>query len=480
MTGRPNIVLITTDQQRWDTLGCAGNAVVRTPHIDRLAAEGVCFARAYAQSPLCMPSRASLITGRYPRAHGVMTNWVSLPAGEASMQDCLRGAGYTTAAVGKMHYRLLLNTGTEADALQSPPYGYDHLVLADGKYGVLSPAEDDYRTLLRQQGWFDASRDYWKDPAVYGAFEAVASPLPPELYIDQFIGDAAVGFLRRGTREPFFLWVSFCSPHHPFDPPRPYDTLYDPADMPSPHRREDELERKPPEYGAHLEQILGIRTGRPRRLTEEVVRRVIAYYYGMITLLDAQVARVLQVLREAALLERTAIVFASDHGEFLGDHGLLLKAEMLCDALVRVPLVVRYPARFAGGAPREEFVELVDLLPTMLDLAGVNVPARVQGRSLVPLCEGQGAGWRDSAFAEYEHRKMLRTDDWKLVWHSGKPWGELYDLRNDPHELLNLYDDPGYAARREALRGALLNRLVADERYGAAPLVLGRLLQDHA
>ncbi len=229
MAGRPNIVLITTDQQRWDTLGCAGNGIVRTPHIDRLAAEGVYFARTYAQNPLCMPSRASLVSGRYPRAHGVMTNWVSLPGWEISIQHYLRDAGYMTAAVGKMHYKLLLSTGTEADALQLPPYGYDHLVLADGKYGILSPLEDDYRRLLRERGWFETGHKYCKDPAVYEAFEAVASPLPPELYIDGFIGDAAVSFLRLAAREPFFLWASFCSPHHPFDPPAPYDTLYDPA-----------------------------------------------------------------------------------------------------------------------------------------------------------------------------------------------------------------------------------------------------------
>ena len=457
---RPNILWITTDEQRFDCVGCYGNPVIRTPHMDRLAHEGVRFVRGYVQNPMCMPSRMALMTGRYCSEHGCNINCVGLPPHEQqhTFMQALRGAGYVTAAIGKMH--MMPKWG---------PFGFTYLDLVEGK----ADANNQYIEYLKARG-LDGLQHQAKGPV--GPFGTYTQALPVEHTIDAFIGRRAVRWLERyDNQAPFFLWVSFCNPHFPFDPPEPYDTLYDPDEVPGPVWREGELEAKPPQRQLQRERGYD-------RLTERELREIIAHYYGNVTLVDDQIGRLLETLERRGLLEGTMIAFTSDHGDLLGDHHLLHKSGVtFYDVTVRVPYIIRYPPLFTPGTVCDAPVESIDLPATTLDVAGVDPPPAMQGRSLVGLAEGNIDDWREDAFSEIDLRlnprmhgpldpgsrdyvAMICTREWKYVHFPHLGYGELYDLVNDPHELTNLFTDPAYADVLAEMQLRLLNRMMDNQR----------------
>lgn len=490
---QPGFLLITTDQHRTDGLGCYGNPFVSTPHLDRLAAEGVRLERAYATNPLCMPSRASILTGCWPRAHRVWCNGVPLSPELPTLPGVLAAAGYATACVGKLHftpygaearpgYYDAARTWNECDlgSWQGPYYGFQWVQLT---IGHVDPHAGHYGRWLGRQ--YPAAREaYRRDrrlgtPAPSGAPETWASTLPLAAHHSPWIAARAEEFLARvaGSRRPWFLWVSFPDPHHPFRPPAECLPRYAGAPVPPARRRPGELDDKPPlfrEYylgrtrGEQRHEGAGLDT--PAAVSEEQRRDIVRYTYAMITLVDDQVGRLLAALRTLGLEESTVVSFTSDHGELLGDHGLYCKGPFHYEPLLRVPWLWRWPARFPGGRVCRAIASLADLAPTVLDLAGLSPPPTIQGLSLARLLRGTTSLHRPGALIEMQsaYRPWLNLKTWceeryKLTCYAGQPCGELYDLEADPDEYTNLYLRPQLHAVRTRLRERLLEELVLTE-----------------
>ena len=445
---RPNLLLITTDQHRHDCLGCAGHPLLRTPNIDRLASAGVRFDRAYSANPICQPTRASILTGRYPHEHGVVANLIDMSAHEPTMIGLLGEAGYFTASIG--HTQVFAPDQT---------FGFRYVDPVCHGIG----ANDNYRRYLKNKGLSHLDGQAKGDRL---PFEVYTHALSFEDYCDSYIGRKAVEFLETVDGRPFILWVGFVGPHFPFDPPEPHDRIYDPAEVPLPVDWPTDLAGKPALH--HWNREMGF-----DRLTDELIRRIRSHYYGNITLIDQWIGRIIDVLEKRNLANDTVVLFTSDHGELLGDHGLLWKCEhAMYEPSVRVPMVL-------GGAPfaemsgvRTEFVESVDVAPTFLDLAGIEIPGPVQGRSLLGLLKGAQAPWRDAAFSEgraIQTREgldqqdsnlsvvMIRTDRWKYVYHRDEPsFCELYDLEADAAECHNLAGRGRCASIEAELRERIL------------------------
>jgi len=471
---RPNFLFICTDQQRFDTLGCNGNPVIRTPTLDRLAAEGANLTNVFVQCPMCMPSRASLVTGRYPRIHGARWNGVSLPTTERTFMQELHENGYHTALFGKLHLRP--HVLRERD---DPTYGFAEAVIAEQP----------------RPHWASAYRDWLHE--TYPQYEAedrlrtiseelqVSVPArPAEAHFTTWAANETIRFLGSQPQEPFFAMMSLYDPHHPFDPPEPYASMYDPAEVPQPVWRDGELDDKPPHFldghRGRVDPILGLSEPPPRggpkttqpdlsTVTAEQWGQVIAHYYGMVSLIDDQVGRVLRALKEAGLDEDTVVIFTSDHGELLGDHGLLFKGPHHYDCVLRVPTLVWWPGHIPAGRRIDALVELIDLPATILAMAGLAPPLGMQGQSLVPLLEGATDAGRESVLVERSdlywrlEMRTLRTERWKLTYYAKRPFGELYDLAADPLEFRNLWDDPGHQRVKRELFAALLDRLITSE-----------------
>lgn len=475
---RPNIVFICTDQQRYDTLGCYGNTRISTPVIDRLARDGVLFEQCYVQNPVCAPSRASLITGRYPHAHGLYANGVALPPDEQFFSRALAEAGYDCGTIGKLHQAACQHGRTEPrrdDGFRFFQWAHDPT------HG--SP-ENAYHRWLEQYHPTLYARAMSRGPGRGGGHEAVGfDTMPTEAHYSHWVGEQALDFLRSRaahSEQPFFLWANFFDPHHPFVAPQEYLDRYDPATLPRPVGRPGELDDGP--------EILRLAStasyaGRARGFTDysaAAIQQIIAAYYAMVTLVDDEVGRIMGALDELGRAENTVVVFTSDHGEMLGDHQLLLKGPLFYEGAVRVPLIVRWPGQLPAGARRPDLVQWLDLCPTFLDLAGLPPLPGNQGQSLLPLARGDAeAPARGWAICEYRdsghpydppvHATMLRQGRYKLIVHHGVPAttrrrdGELYDLEADPQELHNLWRDPAHAQTRIELQESLLDILVATE-----------------
>jgi arylsulfatase A-like enzyme len=359
------------------------------------------------------------------------------------MQSVLSANGFDSRAVGKMHFE----PTTEL-------HGFDARVFVEGKLFV---GDDEYRQHLRKIGKRDlylAHARRWNND---DDFSAVPSPLDDNEYIDTFIGDAAVNVLS-DVKEPFFTWASFVNPHFPFDPPEPFDRMYRPDEMPLPE------DRNYPQHSRIPEHRVSSGGKSFDRLTDDALRQAIAYYYGTISLVDREIGRLLHALESRGVLDGTLIMFTADHGELLGHRGMLFKGgRILYDHLLRVPMIVRYPPEVAAGQVVSHLTQATDIMPTVLDYVGIQQPPGVQGESLRPLLRVDSVPWREVVFSEGVEVKMIRDHHWKLIHYPGKRYGELYDLRADPLELHNLYDEPAYEKRRAAMMEALVDVLIETE-----------------
>lgn len=428
-----NALIITVDQLRFDCLGFAGNRHIQTPNLDLLAAAGVVFPNAYTPAPLCVPARQSILTGLYPTAHGARTNRSALPESHDTLFRHLQRAGAQTAAVGKMHFWPVY-----AD------YGIDELILAeqDGPGYLI----DDYHAgYLRERGLvdhvdlWDQQQDHRRDaPDEYwDTFGAMRSNLPEDAHNTTWIANRTIDHLDRfDPNRPFVLWSSFIKPHHPFDPPAPYDQLYDPDAVPLPPR--SDLWRHKPLLARYGDPRVGYFD--VREMSEAQLRRVVAHYYGLITHVDHHIGRILHALDERGLRDKTLIVFFSDHGDYLGQFGLFLKhPNVPYDALARVPMLVAGPTRWvAGGRRSEALVSTLDVLPTLLDAADIELPPGVQGRSLQPELRGDEPPMGEAVFCETDDLRMVRTTRYKYIHTPAVERGELYDVLDDPYETHDL------------------------------------------
>ncbi|MCZ7645169.1 MAG: sulfatase-like hydrolase/transferase [Planctomycetota bacterium] len=445
MPARPNILFLLADQQRYDAAGFAGNPQVRTPHLDRLAEDGVRYTRAYCPYPVCTPSRYSLFSGRWVHQHGGYGNHVTLAPGVPTFPRALRQAGWRTAAVGKMHF-----TPTYLDV------GLDRLTLAeqhgDGRF------DDDYHRALRQAGLVDAidlldQRAEYRKRApdwYWNSCGAGPSNLPEAWHTTTWIGDRALELLEGWQGGGNLAVVGFVKPHHPFDPPARWLNAYDPAKL-------DPLPGWTAEVPAHdAAKSAGYFPN--RELTPERLRGVMAAYYATVSHLDEQAGRLIEALKRKGLYEDTLIVYTADHGEYLGYHHLLLKGNYPYEPLARVPLLVKYPGRAHAGERRELLASLIDLAPTILKQAGVEVPAGMGGLDLA-----DSRALRETVFLEFDRgRYMARSERHKLILAREAEGCFFYDLERDPFELDNRYADPACQAGVARLREAVVRWRLFD------------------
>ena len=466
-TRRPNILLILTDQQRQDSLGCYGNEQINTPRLDALARDGVCLDNHFVNNVVCMPSRASLFTGRYPNRHRVNSNGCPLPLSEVTMAEALRRSGYRTAAAGKLHFSSLQAELDKANPesrawweagkrLPQPYYGFENVKLtnADGP-GCYT---DYYLDLCRLDPDLPALLTPEKALANSGAPSSWKSAIPEEHHSTTWIADRALEFLDSfaDDDDPFFLCASFPDPHFPFNPPAPYCDMYDPAMLPMPNRSPRETETASTELQYRWQQFEEWHGYHALDMSDAHIREIIAHTYGMISLIDKNVGRLLDRLDTAGLAENTVVVFMSDHGEHLGDHYLIYKCLVL-DELIRVPSIWRLPDRIAAGHRVSGFSSMIDVMPTLLEFAGVDVPPGVQGESLQAPLSGTdwaGRGWalvenddigQSPVLADHNFGRTLRTEHYSINVYSSRDDGEMYDMIKDPGQLCNIWSDPAYA-----------------------------------
>ncbi len=437
---RPNILWLCTDQQRYDTIGVLNNPHIHTPNMDRLVAEGVAFTHAFCQSPICTPSRASFLTGMYPSTVHACTNGNSHWADAAPLvTKLLADGGYDGGLVGKFH----LSGSYDRTEPRLPNDGYCYFEFSHAPRDSW-PEGHDYSDWVREQG-YDLG-ELLKNPAT----------MPPELHQTTWCATKSIEFIEQDhSGQPWFLSFNPYYPHPPFNPPQPYLDRYAADDLPEPLFRESDLEAQ-----RKLESVdFQSKVRRPETFN---ARQIKAAYYAMIELIDDNLGRILDALERSGQRENTLIIFMSDHGETLGDHGLIEKGCRFYEGLVRVPLIFSWPGHFQSGIVHDALVELTDIAPTLLEICGLPQPTRMQGRSLLPLLNGETDQHRDSVRSEYYHTlisapgdgpqfvgsygTMYRTERYKLVVYHGTGLGELFDLENDPDEFTNLWDDTAYQA----------------------------------
>jgi len=435
---RPNILLIFTDQQRADTIHAAGNPIIKTPHLDRLVEEGMLFRSHYTPSPVCVPARCSLIHGQYPHNTGCADNGHRMPEDRPTFMQLLTEAGYRTHGIGKMHFG---EKGTGTFFAKQPKATTSKRCLSPFPLRGFQSREyqaelrrrvedDDYLKFLHANGF-----EHVHDPhGVRGEMYYIPQPaqMPARLHGTNWVGDRAVHFISKADpSRPFFLWASFIHPHPPFSPPTPWHKLYRAPLMPLPKR--------PDNYAAlhtHMNRHQNRYKYRDNGIDNNLLRVMKAYYYACISFIDFQVGRILEALEEAGRLDDTLIVYTSDHGEFLADYNCFGKRSML-DAAARVPLVVRYPARFAPGAACDTPTSLVDVMPTFLAAADVDAPScDLDGLDLAGIAAGE-QGDR-SVYSQFQREAlgvyMAVNRRWKYFYSAPDRREFLFDRVHDPDE----------------------------------------------
>ncbi|MGQ9662350.1 MAG: arylsulfatase [Kiritimatiellia bacterium] len=453
---RPNIVLIIADQWRGDCLSIAGHPVVHTPYLDDLALRGARFSRAYSATPTCIPARAALFTGLTQRSHrrvgyqdGVPWDYPVTLAGEFTRH------GYQTQAVGKMHVYP-----------ERSQMGFQNVILHDGylhyaRRGKNLDLIDDYLPWLRRELGRDA--DYFEHGLNCNSI--VARPWDKEEYLHptNYVTAQAIDFLRRrDPRKPFFLFISYHRPHPPYDPPSWAFEQYIGRDMPQPPR------------GDWVEVLKPYATpGRSDAFVDPTVppyllQRARAGYYGHITHIDQQINRFLETLAEYDLRDSTVVMFVADHGEMLGDHTLFRKAYPY-EGSARVPLLLSGPG-WLGIKPNcvhSHVIELRDIMPTLLDCAGLPIPPSVEGKSFLPIARGEAVSWRQYLHGEHvifgQSLQWLTDGREKYVWWSGTGYEQLFDLQNDSQECVNLAAQSANEARLTVWREQLVAELTGRE-----------------
>ena len=472
-TVRPNVLFIMTDQHRFDALGANGNSIIRTPNLDRLAAGGVNFSHAFVQSPVCVPSRISYFTGRYPHAHKNRVNYTPADSREILLQRRFKDAGYRTGVVGKVHYY-------PPTAEHARSTGWDQVLLHDGV--AATDAWSDYVK------WRGGRRDYNSGAPGANPFRGAT---PDELTPTTWTGKESVAMLRNmaASTQPFFLYCSFFKPHAPHQVAPPFDEMYSGVDIPLPTPTTLDDIRKLP-LPVQRQILRGTKPAYDMDRTR--LQWIYRSYYGAVTQADREIGRILDELDRSGKAADTIVVFGTDHGDQLLEHGLEGK-NLFFEASVRVPFIVRFPARIKPGssqAPSNELVEMVDVAPTLLDLCGIAIPSECHGRPLFGRHQVRDAVFAENVIPEvitggslnmpYEpgkgvggilhpDAKMVRTRRWKLNYYAGNG-GELYDLVDDPAETRNLYTDPAHRATVAELKDRLLDWMItADEKEQIAP-----------
>lgn len=456
---RPNILLIYTDQQRWDAMGVNGNSDVQTPHLDRLANESVNFDHYFVQNPVCMPSRASFLTGQYPSTLGITHMGVPVPEDFVTLPKMLRNSGYCSANIGKLHF---LPHANRDHREVHPDYGFDQLEISDEP----GPYEDAYRAWVQKeapdqldylsvglppsaQDWYKMMRvkDSVKHPDERFPKHPIAFPGDENYTHTAWVAHRSIQYLKERAQDgrSFLCIAGIYSPHSPWVAPKRFLDLYDPEKM--------TLPTFPPEVDAQR---------KADHYDDAELRLARQGYYGMVSEVDHHVGQMLDVLDETGLAEDTIVVFTSDHGEWLGEHLKYGKGYPGHDCVSRVPLLMRVPG-VQGGRRVSHLVEGVDVVPTLLEACGAPVPPHLQGQSLMPLVKGSDQAVKDVALMEFSGWKMIRSKTCRYVVHDdGREF--LYDLQAEWGEYRNVAEVADYQVALGAHRHLLLQRLIAMER----------------
>lgn len=509
---RPNFLIVMTDQQRWDHLGCYGNTVVKTPAIDALAAEGQRFDAFHVSTPICQPNRACLMTGQISTVNGCRQNGIPLGLDSVTYADVLRGEGWRTGMIGKAHLQNVTDipapprqprgtgetpaewrasrhqrsgpdyaneirakwVGGNDQEMPQPYYGFDHVRLCighgdqvEGHYSQwLRDRHPDPDSLRGPENALDAPED--RVPQCW------RSALPEDLHPTRYIADEACAFLDAQSEDtPFLLLLSFPDPHHPFTAPGRWADLYDPAEveLPETARRPlvDQADLPPAARHPYAMGDADPHSHWPFHLDEAALRRVIALNYGAISFVDQEVARVFAHLRARGFDDDTVVIFMSDHGDYMGDHGTVLKMGLHYQSVIRVPFIWRDTAgrRTAGVSTRQ--ASAIDFAPTLLQRAGLRIPVGMQGDDVFAndepgapiLIEDPGI----AVFADADARSAITTlvhDGWRMSLLENAPdWGELYDLNADPGETFNLWNVQTAKDRKLMMLEAMARRQIA-------------------
>ena len=454
MENKPNVIFVMTDQQRADTLRAAGCEWMITPSLDRLTQDGVLFENAFCCGAACVASRAALFTGMYAHNTGVYSNkchW----AHHRTWLDDFRDAGYYVVNVGKMHAR---------DA----PMAFHDRYIVENKSSHL---RYDQRNRFLWQSGLDVPRRHETVEDWGKQLNSTVWPYEEKHHSDIFVGDVAVNYLDRWDgRAPLFLQIGFPGPHEPYDPPPRFLEMYQDRSMPKRFYRPHELEGKPPVQTTFK---VGYETANHEHridfadATEKDIARMRRHYCANVTAIDEKVGQILEALEEKGLLANSIVVFTSDHGDNLGDHDLPYKWFMY-DAITRVPLIIRTPNTVGRGSRDGGLFSQIDIGPTLLELAGIPIPSRLDGRSRRSRLEGpDSADVPEAVYAEENYLVMIRTRTHKLVHYIDKPYGELYDLKQDPDELENLYDAEEHRLLRQQLERSLFEWLARSSYYNS-------------
>jgi len=475
---RPNILVIMSDQMKATASHLYGNPFCRTPHLERLAGEGVLFEQAFTPHPLCVPARVALWTGQYPHTNGARRNETLMPGDALHAFKLWHELGLHCGLIGKNH------------CFDQP----DDLALFD-TWCEISHVGLPRDETTKGMDWFrpieaiHAAHAVRRNmPASSPQFSWAHTDFPLEDYGTGLVAGQTVRFLEQHRHDPFALWVSFPDPHEPYEAPRRYAELFPPEVVQLPPWREGEFDDAP-ERNRVLYQMMGIEDNE-----DADIYGLLAAYYGMVRFLDDGVGQILDALDRLGLRENTIVVFCADHGDFAGEHGMVCKGGVFYDALTRIPLIVSWPGHVVQGQVDGSLVSLADIVPTLLELQGLEIPRAMQGQ---PLPTVTGAAPREAAFSEYGaggptfrmddlhklsvpygrrallrslqwreaegRRKMVRTREWKYVHDPLGDRDELYDLTRDPWELTNVVDDPTLAGVLADMRLRLADWSICTE-----------------
>ncbi|MFW6060139.1 MAG: sulfatase [Phycisphaeraceae bacterium] len=497
----PHVVWLMCDQLRADALGFAGNAHVRTPNLDRLAARGVVFDQMYPQSSVCVPSRACMITGRYMRPLGMSGGASMLNPRETTLPEVLQQRGYRTSLFGKLHLTpqqyTLSDLGSDCPVNDARPfvepagippaperpekqhYGFqDRVEIEDtlrGQYvdwlmqrdpALAQRVPRDRASAMNEAPW----RQLYPDSPLR---DVGPVDMPAELHPSMFVGESAADYFAQHHAEtPLFMQVSFVDPHHPFDPPEEIARDYPAERMPSPKYTDTGAVTWPAGLAERVPDFSDV--------TDEMARTTVGLYYAMVEMIDRGVGRLLEAIERAGEMDNTVFVFVADHGEMLGDYGLWRKGSYHYDCLIRVPCFVSWPAKLPQGQRIDELTQAIDLMPTLLGLLGVDAPPGVQGRDLsTRLVQGESVG-RPFIYCElftawwgpFVACWTVRTAEAKLNYFPDDRVGHLFDLRDDPDERVDRYDDPASRALRDQMMTHLLTSM--HEQTDPLPRVLSQ------
>lgn len=500
---KPNILLITSDQQHFNTIG-AFNPEIKTPNLDRLVREGTTFNRSYCPNPTCTPTRASIITGLYPSQHGAWSLGTKLSEDVRTVGEEFINAGYHTALVGKAHFQPLAST-SEYPSIEAYPvlqdldfwktfndnhdswYGFEHCELARNHTDEAHVGQH-YALWLEENGC-DNWKDYFRKPTGNLDVQLVRNWEIPERYhynnwITERTNCLLEGYVKND--EPFLMWASYFDPHPAYAVPEPYFSMYDPEKLTLPtvtpgehdknakHFQLTQLEN--PDFSAYMESGQGIHGMESHLYDESCLRKQMAVYYGMVTMLDKYIGKILDKLDSLGIADNTIVVFTTDHGHFIGQHGLSAKGPFHYEDMIKIPLIVRYPDQVEAGKTSSAMQSLVDLAPTFLSFSGLDIPMAMTGKDQKEVWLGKIDKVRDHILCENHHEptvihlKTYVDQRYKITVYYNSIQGELFDLQEDPGEINNLWDDPNF---RDLKMDLLLKYIWAE--MGKEPMWMPRI-----